>query len=107
MSLNVPFYLCYSVVVKKYLKHRHSLQIADCVFFVGVFMKIKYAKHGTTEQDILCPLCRRKINTYRGGSMLIETACKHCNKLIVLNPMEEKLKVREFPPPSSSGQRFY
>ena len=60
-------------------------------------------------KTIYCPKCGRKVATWDGRSTInISVKCKKCNKLVVYDIENEKVKIKEIPQrTTSSGMRFY
>ena len=60
-------------------------------------------------KTIYCPKCGRKVATWDGCSTNnISVKCKKCNKLVVYDVENEKVKIKEIPQrTTSSGMRFY
>ena len=60
-------------------------------------------------KTIYCPKCGRKVATWDGRSTInIVIKCKKCNKLVVYDVENEKVKIKEIPQrTTSSGMRFY
>ena len=60
-------------------------------------------------KTIYCPKCGRKVATWDGRSTInISVKCNKCNKLVVYDIENEKVKIKEIPQrTTSSGMRFY
>ena len=60
-------------------------------------------------KTIYCHKCGRKVATWDGRSTInISVKCKKCNKLVVYDIENEKVKIKEIPQrTTSSGMRFY
>ena len=85
----------------------NSIRIVDLLstdFFGAFFMR----ERGWT-MTIFCPRCHRAVMHHDGKSTgVIECKCRKCNKLIVFNPENYKIVVKEVPERTTgSGMRFY
>ena len=80
-----------------------------CTEMCGVFLFLYGVLHMSEPKTIYCPKCGRKVATWDGRSTInILVKCKKCNKLIVYDVENEKVKIKEIPQrTTSSGMRFY
>ena len=89
------------ITIEKFSKQAQNV---DACFFVAR-KEVAMAEPKT----IYCPKCGRKVATWDGRSTInILIKCKKCNKLVVYDVENEKVKIKEIPQrTTSSGMRFY
>ena len=80
-----------------------------CTEMCGVFLFLYGVLHMSEPKTIYCPKCGRKVATWdRRSTINISVKCKNCNKLVVYDIENEKVKIKEIPQrTTSSGMRFY